>query len=78
MKNIFIRKGEPRDIETMVTFLYHLFSIEKDFATNADKYRAGLQLLLAEPLSRAIFVAEAYGDVVGMVTVQIVVSTSSG
>jgi GNAT superfamily N-acetyltransferase len=78
MKNICIRKGEPEDIETMVTFLHHLFALEKDFAVDADKNRAGLQLLLAEPLSRAIFVAEAYGDVVGMVTVQIVVSTSVG
>jgi len=78
MKNIRIRKGEPGDIETMVTFLYHLFAIEKDFATDADKHRAGLQLLLAETYARAIFVAEADGNVVGMVTAQIVVSTSSG
>jgi GNAT superfamily N-acetyltransferase len=62
----------------MVTFLYHLFAIEKDFATDADKHRAGLQLLLAETYARAIFVAEADGNVVGMVTAQIVVSTSSG
>lgn len=78
MKNISIRKGESGDIETMVTFLYHLFAIEKNFATDADKHRTGLQLLLAETCARAIFVAEADGDVVGMVTAQIVVSTSVG
>jgi GNAT superfamily N-acetyltransferase len=78
MKNIRIRKGEPGDIETMVTFLHHLFALEKDFAVDADKNRAGLLLLLADPYVRTIFVAEAAGKVVGMVTAQIVVSTSSG
>jgi GNAT superfamily N-acetyltransferase len=78
VKNICIRKGEPGDIETMVTFLYHLFSIEKDFAIDADKNREGLQLLLANQHTRTIYIAEAAGKVVGMVTAQIVVSTSSG
>ncbi|MGA9110214.1 MAG: GNAT family N-acetyltransferase [Smithella sp.] len=78
VKNIRIRKGEPRDIETMVTFLHHLFALEKDFAIDADKNRAGLQLLLDDQRVRKIFVAETAGKVVGMVTAQIVVSTSSG
>lgn len=78
MKNIRIRQGEPGDIETMVTFLHHLFALEKDFIIDADKNRAGLQLLLAEPHVRTIYIAEAAGKVVGMVTAQIVVSTSSG
>ncbi|MFZ2395455.1 MAG: hypothetical protein WAW09_04130, partial [Smithella sp.] len=78
MKNIRIRKGEPGDIEAMVTFLHHLFALEKDFVIDADKNRAGLQLLLADQRVRTIFVAEAAGMVLGMVTAQIVVSTSSG
>jgi GNAT superfamily N-acetyltransferase len=76
--NIRIRKGEPGDIETMVTFLHHLFALEKDFAIDADKNRAGLQLLLADQHAKTIYIAEAAGKVVGMVTAQIVVSTSSG
>jgi GNAT superfamily N-acetyltransferase len=78
MKNIRIRKGDPGDIEAMVTFLHHLFALEEDFAIDADKNRAGLQLLLADQRVRTIFVAEAAGMVLGMVTAQIVVSTSSG
>jgi len=78
VKNICIRKGEPGDIETMVTFLYHLFALEKDFAIDADKNRAGLKLLLADTRIRTIYIAEEAGKVVGMVTAQIVVSTSSG
>jgi len=79
--NIRIRKGKAGDIETLATFIGDLFAIEKDFATDADRHRTGLRLLLAEPHVRAtVFVAEAKGDsaVVGMVTAQIVVSTSSG
>ena len=76
--NIRIRKGEPGDIETMVTFLHHLFALEKDFAIDADKNRAGLKLLLADTRIRTIYIAEEAGKVVGMVTAQIVVSTSSG
>jgi GNAT superfamily N-acetyltransferase len=76
--NIQIRKGVAGDVEILVTFLQHLFAIEKDFMTDADRHRAGLRLLLAEPNSRTIFVAEADGVVVGMVTAQIVVSTSIG
>jgi GNAT superfamily N-acetyltransferase len=76
--NIRIRKGEHGDIEAMVTFLHHLFALEKDFVADADKNRAGLQLLLAETCVRTIYIAEAAGKIVGMVTAQIVVSTSSG
>lgn len=76
--NISIRKGESGDIETMVTFLHHLFAMEKDFTIDADKNRAGLQLLLTQPYNGAIFVAEVDNGFVGMVTAQIVVSTSSG
>jgi len=76
--NIRIRKGEAGDIETLATFLQDLFAIEKDFTIDVDRHRAGLHLLLAEPHARTIFVAEAAGVVVGMVTAQLVVSTSSG
>jgi GNAT superfamily N-acetyltransferase len=78
MMNIQIRKGEPGDIEVLVTFLYHLFVIEKDFTIDADTHRAGLRLLFAEPHTRTIIVAEADDVIVGMVTAQIVVSTAVG
>jgi len=76
--NILTRKGEAGDIEQLVTFLQHLFAIEKDFTIDAERHRAGLHLLLAAPEARAVFVAEAAGAVVGMVTAQLVVSTSVG
>lgn len=77
MMRIFIRQGEDRDVEILVKFLQDLFTVEKDFATDAESHRAGLLLLLANPGEAAVFVAEADG-VVGMATAQIVVSTSIG
>jgi ribosomal protein S18 acetylase RimI-like enzyme len=76
--NIQIREGEAGDIEKLTTFLRQLFTIEKDFTVDADKHRAGLHLLLTTPGTSTIFVAEADGAVAGMVTAQIVVSTSVG
>jgi GNAT superfamily N-acetyltransferase len=78
VKNLRIRNGESRDIETMVTFLHHLFAIEKDFMIDADKNRVGLQLLLADPHVKTIFVAVVDNAIVGMVTAQLVVSTAAG
>lgn len=78
MMRIFIRQGEDRDVEILVKFLQDLFTVEKDFATDAESHRAGLLLLLANPGEAAVFVAEADGVVVDMATAQIVVSTSIG
>ncbi|HOI73964.1 MAG TPA: GNAT family N-acetyltransferase [Syntrophales bacterium] len=78
MMRILIRQGETRDVEILVKYLQDLFTLEKDFATDAESQRAGLLLLLSNPGEAAVFVAEADGVVVGMATAQIVVSTSVG
>ena len=76
--NVTIRKGEKKDLETLISFLHELFSMEDDFASDAERQRTGLQLLLADPYLRAVFVADADGSPVGMVTAQLVVSTAEG
>lgn len=76
--NIRIRKGDIKDIDTLTAFLVRLFSIEKDFKTDPDLHRAGLRYLIEDYQSRAVFVAEAEGTVIGMVTGQLVVSTAAG
>jgi ribosomal protein S18 acetylase RimI-like enzyme len=76
--DIHIREGKTGDMEMLVAFLRQLFTIEKDFTIDADKHRAGLSLLLTTPATSAIFVAEVNGAAAGMVTAQIVVSTSVG
>lgn len=76
--DIVIRRGETGDLERLAAFLQQLFMSETDFAADTAKNRAGLGLLLMNPEAGTIFVAEAAGIVVGMVTAQLVVSTSAG
>ena len=71
------RKACTDDIPQLIDLLGQLFSIEKDFITDAVRQRRGL-LLLLESERAEIFVAEHDGRVVGMVAGQLLVSTSEG
>jgi GNAT superfamily N-acetyltransferase len=73
-----IRAAEERDLEALIGLLQALFSIEADFRPDPDRQRRGLARLLTEPARAAVLVAERRGAVVGMVTAQLVVSTSEG
>ena len=72
-----IRTARPADLPVLVRLLGDLFSIEPDFAADADRQRLGLTLLLADRRA-AVLVADRGGTVVGMVTGQLVVSTAEG
>jgi GNAT superfamily N-acetyltransferase len=72
-----IRQAEAADIGTMSTLLAQLFSLEQDFRPNSSKQRMGLEMLLKTP-DAYVVVAEEQGDVVGMLTLQTLVSTAEG
>jgi ribosomal protein S18 acetylase RimI-like enzyme len=72
-----IRIATKNDIPAMAELLHQLFAIEVDFTPDFDKQAEGLDLLLDRP-SASIFIAEINGQVVGMCTVQILVSTAMG
>ncbi len=77
--DITIRKAEEDDAATLAAMIAELFSIERDFVPAPDKHEAGIRAILARTEDAAAFVAEnAAGDAVGMVTVQLVVSTAEG
>jgi GNAT superfamily N-acetyltransferase len=61
-----------------VALLGQLFSLEADFRPDPVRQRRGLSLMLDDRLRRVVLVAEVAGRVVGMVTGQLVVSTSEG
>ena len=61
----------------MAELLHQLFAIEADFTPDYDTQVKGLELLLHRP-SAGIFVADLDGQVVGMCTVQVLVSTAMG
>jgi GNAT superfamily N-acetyltransferase len=61
-----------------VRLLGQLFSIEADFTPDAPRQRLGLALMLSDHRVRTVLVAERGGEVLGMVTAQLVVSTAEG
>jgi GNAT superfamily N-acetyltransferase len=75
-----VRTARTADIEPLVGLLGQLFSIETDFHFDPARHARGLRLLLqAARQGRArVLVAEVDGEVVGMATVQTVVSTAEG
>lgn len=72
-----IRPAASGDLSALTRLLQELFTVETDFAVDAEKQRAGLQLLLDSPKA-GVWVAERCGCVVGMVTVQLMISTAEG
>jgi len=67
------------DIPALVDLLAELFSIEKDFQPDSAKQIQGLGLLIQQPDQGAIKVArDESGKAVGMVSVQLVISTAQG
>ncbi len=77
--DIIIRPARPEDIPVLCDLLEDLFTIESDFAPDVEKQVKGLSLLVTDPSeSSLVLVAVAHGEVVGMGTVQTLVSTAEG
>ena len=76
---ITIRTAKPSDIAQLVELLKELFTIEADFDFDQEKQACGLNLLLNSEKD-CILVAELPGDnkVLGMCTVQTLISTAEG
>ncbi len=72
-----IRTAQLTDIEALILLLAELFQIETDFQINPVKQRTGLELLLASDTAQ-IVVAEHQAKVVGMCSVQVLISTAEG
>ena len=77
-QKIVIRAPNSNDIEAMSVLLEQLFSIEVDFDFDPVRHRRGFELLLREKSSAHILVAEYADRIVGMCTMQILVSTAQG
>lgn len=75
---INIRKANKSDLSELLKLLYSLFSIEEDFPFEEDRHMAGLNLLLDAEKGAVVFVADLDGEIIGMVTGQIVISTAVG
>jgi len=79
MTNFTINNAQMQDIPALVQLLNALFSIEQDFQPNETRQEIGLALIIQNPSNAFIKVArDKEGDVIGMVSAQLVISTSQG
>lgn len=77
--NISIRNACLEDIEALTALLGQLFSIEADFTVDEKCQRRGVKLMLDGcGKHRCIKVAEVDNQVVGMCTIQVLISTAEG
>ncbi len=72
-----LRPARIDDLEHLVRLLAELFALEADFVVDGERQWRGLRLLLATPQA-CILVAEAEGEVIGMATGQLTISTAEG
>ncbi|MBA4357059.1 MAG: GNAT family N-acetyltransferase [Humidesulfovibrio sp.] len=73
-----IREARTGDLDSLVELLGLLFALEADFAVDAARQKAGLELLLKPGQPRLVLVAEGAQSVLGLATAQLVVSTAQG
>ena len=73
----WIRPASHEDVRAMTRLLQELFAAEPEFEFDEEKQRCGLEMLLDSPTA-GVWVADRHGRVVGMVAVQLVVSTAEG
>ena len=77
--DIFIRPACIEDLPRLCGLLDKLFSIESDFVPDAAKQARGLSLLINDSTGSSLVLAAVHEDkVVGMATVQTLVSTAEG
>ncbi|MDD5759184.1 MAG: GNAT family N-acetyltransferase [Desulfobulbaceae bacterium] len=72
-----IRPAVSSDVEVLTSLLEILFSIEEDFFCNKPLQRRGLELMLSNERC-CVLVAEVNGQVVGMCSGQLTISTAEG
>ena len=74
-----VRKAVREDLPALTVLLKALFSIEEDFVFDEEKQHRGISLMLDGcGKHRCMLVAEHSGEVVGMCSAQILISTAEG
>ena len=77
MMNVIISHAKPSDIKPMAGLLAELFAIETDFPIDEEKQIQALSQLVPDAMCDVI-VAKDGGELVGMATMQPVISTAEG
>jgi ribosomal protein S18 acetylase RimI-like enzyme len=75
--NIVVRAGRADDADVLIPLLGELFALE-GFAVDPVCQRRGLEEMLSGDSRRCVWVAQDAGEIVGMCTGQVVISTAEG
>jgi GNAT superfamily N-acetyltransferase len=75
---IRVRRAAEADLPALVGLLQVLFAVEPDFRPDPARQGRGLAAMLSDPGRRVVLVAEGDGEVVGMASGQLVISTAEG
>jgi GNAT superfamily N-acetyltransferase len=79
MEEVTIDTARPEDLPALSDLLAELFSLETDFTVDRERQIRGLRMILDTPERGTVLVArESRGTVVGMVSLQLLVSTAAG
>ena len=73
-----IRLARPDDVPSIVSLLGRLFGQEADFEPDPERQRRGVEMIIADPSVGRILVCESGGEVVGMTSLLLTVSTVEG
>jgi GNAT superfamily N-acetyltransferase len=74
---VTLRPAKADDIESLLGLLNILFTLEQDFTPDREKQQRGLTLLMGSDMAY-VAVAEVDNSIVGMATLQLVISTAEG
>lgn len=77
-ETVHVRLAREDDIEGAARLIGLLFEQEEEFGPDADAQRRGIEAQLATPDRAWVFVAELGSRLVGIATLQLVVSTAIG
>ena len=75
--HIEVRPAVPGDVAVLTTLLELLFSVEEDFHFDETRQRQGLELMMGSQTC-CILVAVTAGEVIGMCSGQVTISTAEG
>jgi ribosomal protein S18 acetylase RimI-like enzyme len=78
MTEIRFEVAKPADLPRLIELLGILFESEAEFSADAEKQRAALQAILADPNKGKIYVAREGREVVAMASLLYTVSTAEG
>jgi ribosomal protein S18 acetylase RimI-like enzyme len=78
MSEVRFEQAKASDLPRLVELLGILFESEAEFSVDAEKQRAALQAILADPAKGKIFVAREGREVIAMASLLYTISTAEG